>query len=217
MRCAVFGCKVDDQAKHFKKREVRFFRFPSDPQILKAWVKACSRKDNFNTANARVCSKHFQESDYKEDLKCKLLGYSPKNRRLMKPGVVPTQNLVNKPSSSSECSPSAANERRERAEKRKHSALVKELLDQQVEKENCGGAYGGGMLPFENVNENIMNSEAVTKRTKLRKDVGTSTERDDRDAVIAQLKQQVSELKSEFTILNQFFLFYFTNLLLSSR
>ncbi|KAL1489677.1 hypothetical protein ABEB36_013619 [Hypothenemus hampei] len=100
MRCAVFGCNEDDQAKDFKRGEVRFYRFPTDPVILKAWRNACWRKDNFNTANARVCSKHFKKTDYARDLKCELLGYNPKNRRLLKPVAVPTENIINNPTSS---------------------------------------------------------------------------------------------------------------------
>lgn len=80
MHCALFGYNVDNQLKHFKKGSVKFFRFPTDTLILKAWLDALriSHKDHFITAksNTRVSSKHFKETDYKRSLNCVLLGYA---------------------------------------------------------------------------------------------------------------------------------------------
>ncbi len=63
MRCAVFGCKSDNQVKGFKK-DISFHVFPKDDIYQKNWVNACRRKDRFNVKTARMCSKHFDKDYY---------------------------------------------------------------------------------------------------------------------------------------------------------
>ena len=67
--CAVFGCFSNG-----KKKEVSFYRFPRDEEIRQKWIHSCKRRDNFNTATHRICSKHFANTAYRRDLKHELLG-----------------------------------------------------------------------------------------------------------------------------------------------
>lgn len=52
MRCAVYGCNIDDQAKHFKKGAVMFFRFPNETTLRKTWQNACCRCLNIGVPEA---------------------------------------------------------------------------------------------------------------------------------------------------------------------
>ncbi|KAL1516197.1 hypothetical protein ABEB36_000116 [Hypothenemus hampei] len=182
MRCVVFSCNEDDQAKDFKRGEVRFYRFPTDPVVLKAWRNACT-----------VCCKHFKKTDYIKDLKCELLGYNPKNRRLLKPDSVSTENIINNLTSSFSVVSASTSQRINRAEKRSRSSIVRDLLKQQVEKENGITVYGDGM----NEHEGVCVNSFLEVSNIQKKDAGTITKFDDRDEIIGQLKQQVTELKNQ--------------------
>lgn len=43
---------------------------------------------------ARVCSLHFDSSDYEKPLIQRMFEYSPKHQRKLKPNAVPSKNLV---------------------------------------------------------------------------------------------------------------------------
>lgn len=94
MRCAVYGCNVDNQDKNFDK-SIRFFTFPKDKKVCQQWIHLCIRKDKFNKTSARVCSTHFEIDDYVRNLQHELLGYSPRNGRIraLKDKAVPSKNL----------------------------------------------------------------------------------------------------------------------------
>ena len=53
MRCAVYGCNSDNQAKQFTK-DIMFFRFPTDKKITRIWKNACKRTDDLKVNNARI-------------------------------------------------------------------------------------------------------------------------------------------------------------------
>ncbi|KAL1490169.1 hypothetical protein ABEB36_012907 [Hypothenemus hampei] len=127
VRCAVFGCKADNQAKNFDKN-VKFFRFPnkvSNSSVLKVWIEKCQRTDFFNSDNARICSGHFKNSSYERNLKYELLGKPvPKNCRKLKLNAVPTLNLP-------ACEGTIMvqkSESTEEMEKRNRALLVEEII-----------------------------------------------------------------------------------------
>ena len=106
VRCAMYGCNSTNNLKNPSK--LNFFRFPKDARICDLWVEATKRSDKFNTQTAKICSKHFLESDYDPSvrttqlLKQQLLNYSPSRTfRLLKPKAVPTQNIAQTGSTSS--------------------------------------------------------------------------------------------------------------------
>ena len=61
--CCVPECNTGYRsAKNVEK--IAMFRFPSDKEFCRKWIKAIPRK-NFNVTNAtRICAKHFTEDDF---------------------------------------------------------------------------------------------------------------------------------------------------------
>lgn len=96
--CAVRSCK--NRSMH--RKMLSFFRFPRDPDLCLKWITLCKRADLCVTFKEhgseplyrmyRVCSDHFQESDFK-DQKLKSTG--------LKKNAVPARNLG--PRSAREC------------------------------------------------------------------------------------------------------------------
>lgn len=121
MRCAVAVCNLDNQAKHCAK-DIKFFRFPSDHNLRKAWINACKRADNFNVDNARVCSKHFEEDCFERDFQFELTGCSAKNRRMLKKDAIPTLNLSKK------VKEQKLHDRKDRLIQRNKTKLVNEII-----------------------------------------------------------------------------------------
>lgn len=91
--CAVYGCYSGSTTG--SRQGVKFFRFPKDKNTLKKWISACKRKDEVKVKSARVCSKHFKESDYKQACRIKKeeSGSSPRKCRLLHPRAVPSLQL----------------------------------------------------------------------------------------------------------------------------
>ncbi|XP_044262496.1 uncharacterized protein LOC123009964 [Tribolium madens] len=97
--CAVFGCKNNSNKRNKNYTEnngppriINFFCFPQNKDLQKQWVFRCSRKEQFKIENARVCSDHFKNEDFMMKYDSKILGYTPKFRKL-KPGAIPCLKL----------------------------------------------------------------------------------------------------------------------------
>lgn len=60
-----------------------FHSFPTDEERCKKWICNIRRKDLIIPSHIRVCSRHFKREDVKEPS-------TPKGRRLLKKGAVPT-------------------------------------------------------------------------------------------------------------------------------
>ncbi|KAL1490052.1 hypothetical protein ABEB36_012796 [Hypothenemus hampei] len=123
MKCAVYGCVSDNQSENFTVG-TKFVGFPKEKHLQSVWKNLCKRKDNFSVKYARICSKHFSESDYKRNLKHELLGYVPDKYRPLKKNAVPSITLPLKSIENS-----VSNERTIRQEKRNRQALVKDILN----------------------------------------------------------------------------------------
>ncbi|XP_026829979.1 uncharacterized protein LOC105276581 isoform X2 [Ooceraea biroi] len=84
-KCSVKRCKNTTANSN-----CRFFRFPKDNARAKQWVTACNREDlvlktaEYLYAINRICSDHFEDRMYANDLKSRLL-----------PSARPTLNLHN--------------------------------------------------------------------------------------------------------------------------
>ncbi|KAG8291200.1 hypothetical protein J6590_066690 [Homalodisca vitripennis] len=86
------GCSVANCRNHSKyTKNVIYHVFPKSLSVNDVWVLKCNRTDTFNVHTGRVCSDHFAESDYVDDMKNRLLGLP--QRRLLKDDAVPTLNL----------------------------------------------------------------------------------------------------------------------------
>lgn len=72
MSCCVPLCTFTRKKRHGQS----FHEFPSDETQRQAWLKAIGRKDfvpNDKSNSSVVCSVHFQNSDFKQGLKCRRL------------------------------------------------------------------------------------------------------------------------------------------------
>lgn len=87
--CAIAGCT--HHTRHQKELGFTFHRFPKNKELRLKWIHACKRADSFSVNEARVCSEHFDDSDYLRDLKSELLNLPAK--RVLKPDAVPHLNL----------------------------------------------------------------------------------------------------------------------------
>ena len=71
-KCCVPGCLSGYVSKKTlnidsdRSSQLSFHSFPKDDCLRSKWLTAIHRKDYIVTANSRVCSKHFYESDFKE-------------------------------------------------------------------------------------------------------------------------------------------------------
>ncbi|KAK4883815.1 hypothetical protein RN001_000086 [Aquatica leii] len=129
MRCAVISCNSDNQSKKNPcNKNIKFFRFPKNSDLSKQWLHATKRKDKVNVENAVVCSKHFQESDYKVNLKHKLLNYTPKNYRGLKDDAIPSQNLFQAQGSAVLSHSTARQNRKHLCVKRQKAQLLNEIM-----------------------------------------------------------------------------------------
>ncbi|CAH1382090.1 unnamed protein product, partial [Tenebrio molitor] len=53
-------------------RNLKFHRFPRDPETLQKWKNACNITDEVNCINFYVCENHFNKSDYTNHLQERL-------------------------------------------------------------------------------------------------------------------------------------------------
>lgn len=68
-----------------------FHRFPGEPTLRNLWIKSIQRSGVWNPDRSHVCSTHFKSDDFVRDFKAELLNL--KKRKMLKPGVVPSQRL----------------------------------------------------------------------------------------------------------------------------
>jgi len=64
-KCSAYGCRSGYHSQASDKT-VTFHAFPSDPEIRGRWIRANPRKDFVPTQHSRICSLHFQPSDFSE-------------------------------------------------------------------------------------------------------------------------------------------------------
>ena len=83
MTCSVAICP--------SPKDASYFRFPKDISVQKSWIESCKRQDEINPKTARICSLHFNDSDFERDLRNELLNIPV--RKLLKPNSIPSQNL----------------------------------------------------------------------------------------------------------------------------
>ena len=87
--CSAYGCNTCS----YRCGELSFFSFPKETVVLKQWIKKCGRTGWNPTKYSTLCSVHFEEDCFEEDMYHKLMGQDPtkrRRRRLLKPGAVPT-------------------------------------------------------------------------------------------------------------------------------
>lgn len=109
-KCSAFGCKSGYKG-NADDSSVTFHCYPSDPQLREKWIRANPRKDFVPTKHSRLCSLHFQPSDFvavRSDSNTHRAKHKSETlvKRYLKEGVVPSL-FPNTPSYLSQ-SPAAA-------------------------------------------------------------------------------------------------------------
>ena len=77
--CAIYGCSENHRGTR------TFFRFPRNKVYQDIWINCCERKSKINIRSARVCCRHFTESDFKEN--------GIKSRKVLKVDATPSLYL----------------------------------------------------------------------------------------------------------------------------
>lgn len=119
--CAIANCPNYTRKTRKMGVDVIYHTFPkNDITLSNLWIKKCKRLDSINYKNARICSDHFQPSDYIDDMKNRLLNLPQK--KILSKSAVPTLKLprstVTRPSSSN------SGRRRRGANRRSRRALA---------------------------------------------------------------------------------------------
>lgn len=80
--CVVSSCQNIFKKGQSSKTGLMFHRFPKSncQQILNKWILFCDN-DKVRVNLSRICSAHFVDSDYSEDMKARLL-YNKISRKL---------------------------------------------------------------------------------------------------------------------------------------
>lgn len=94
MRCAVGVCSNSLIKTKISTPQISYHRFPKNTAILKQWIAACRRKDNFNPMTSVICSIHFNFECFELNFKQELMGV-PSRRRLKSDGnIAHISNIV---------------------------------------------------------------------------------------------------------------------------
>ncbi|XP_066955828.1 uncharacterized protein [Macrobrachium rosenbergii] len=87
--CALYGCNSNSD----RNTDLTFHTFPKN-ELRKKWIHLCKRKDKFNADSSRICSLHFESSDYARNLKYELLGIPiPRHLVRLNSDAIPTLHL----------------------------------------------------------------------------------------------------------------------------
>lgn len=90
--CAIANCPNYTRKTRKLGVDVIYHTFPkNDITLSNLWIKKCKRLDSINYKNARICSDHFQPSDYIDDMKNRLLNLPQK--KILSKSAVPTLKL----------------------------------------------------------------------------------------------------------------------------
>lgn len=179
--CAIGGCT--NHGRHQKELGILFHRFPKNAEIRLRWINACKRSDQFNSDIARVCSAHFDESDYIRDLQNELL--SLPLRRKLKLDAIPHLNLP-LCSSTTDGRPNCL-KRKIRAEKRNNRKEVKSLLtDSNNVVPDCAS----------NLTENSVTLEITSPHEKITSN-NNNVGLDDNNDKNINIDQLLKQLKNE--------------------
>ena len=87
--CAAFGCNATSSGPKGAKHH--WFRFPSEPRLLKAWLAKMKRANFAPTPHSRLCSAHFEHTCFQRNpLLLETLGLGAHTRQSLLPDAVPT-------------------------------------------------------------------------------------------------------------------------------
>ena len=113
--CAVATCNT----RSGRDKNVGLFHFPKNPAVRRAWIFKCQRKNYKPSKYARICEKHFVESDFVTSRSfAASIGYNRQFPLRLKPEAIPSVFPAPKNSFQKRKSPrkSTAMEKRHRLE-----------------------------------------------------------------------------------------------------
>ena len=90
--CTAYNCNTSS-AKGKNPNRYSFHQYPlNDKDLLDDWLNNVKRKGFKPTVHSTLCSKHFEDACFEEDLYKKYVGRSPgkRKKRTLKKGSVPT-------------------------------------------------------------------------------------------------------------------------------
>lgn len=120
--CAIANCPNYTRKTRKLGVDVIYHTFPkNDITLSNLWIKKCKRLDSINYKNARICSDHFQPSDYIDDMKNRLLNLPQK--KILSKNAVPTLKLPR----STVVGPSSSNRGRHRRGANRRSRRARAL------------------------------------------------------------------------------------------
>lgn len=94
VRCCDPSCSNDSRTPGCKN--LSFHSFPKDPKLLKVWLTKVGRGRDFDPANKRLCSAHFEDQCFEPCLRAELVAdglLPPEKRRVarrLKADAIPT-------------------------------------------------------------------------------------------------------------------------------
>ena len=70
--CVAFGCNNSSNKKQNVAKKVHFFSFPRDKALREVWIKLLRREGYIWKEGHKLCSDHFDKSQYEVDPKKRL-------------------------------------------------------------------------------------------------------------------------------------------------
>ncbi|KAB0805345.1 hypothetical protein PPYR_02315 [Photinus pyralis] len=120
MMCSVATCKSN--RRKVTGESLKFFSFPKNLVVQKQWVQKCYQRDKFDTKKEKICSKHFQPSDYEDEVMANIMGIPAKKLKI---DAIPSLYL---PFSRKETITESS--RKERAARREGKEIVQALIQE---------------------------------------------------------------------------------------
>nr|ACO14675.1 THAP domain-containing protein 9 [Caligus clemensi] len=125
-----------------------YHRFPKRSNVRDQWIKACRRIDKINPDTATVCSKHFEQECFEQNLKAELMANygrtaSGKVRKTLKANAVPTLHLRSSDPSEGPVEDRSKTRRKERITARNTKKMIQNLIQEsemETSKENANVA-----------------------------------------------------------------------------
>ena len=93
--CCVYQCNNSSYGKH-KKEGITFHSFPQDSKRSAVWTSKVNRKDWTPSSYTKICSEHFDDDCFEEDLYHKYVGRGPGKKAIkrLKPDAIPSLRLT---------------------------------------------------------------------------------------------------------------------------
>lgn len=190
VNCAVVDCNNTNDKNRKNYKNISFFCFPKEKDILNEWVFKCFRQNKFNVKTARICADHFCRNDY--ELKGELL-MLPRNKWSLKKDAVPSLKLPKSKRRFTETCTETETERDIRLKKRR---IVKSMKDYSNEA-SCS-TMTSIKVEFDELNDFGENNP---NRHQLKQTISTQTEGPFDELIPAEHLRAVEKERNELKLI----------------